>query len=146
MSGTLYIVATPIGNLEDITHRAVTVLKAVDLIACEDTRHTRKLLDHYGIESSAISYHEHNEAERTSELLALLKSGKSVAIVSDAGTPLISDPGFRLVTRAVEEGIKTVPIPGASAVLAALTASGLPTDAFYFGGFLPAKTSQRRKE
>ena len=143
--GKLYLVATPIGNLEDITYRAVRVLKEADLIACEDTRHTRGLLDHYGIDRPTISYHEHNETGRTPDLIARLKGGQSIAVVSDAGTPLISDPGFRLVNQALAEGIEVVPIPGPSAILAALTASGLPTDAFHFGGFLPAKTSQRRK-
>ncbi len=145
MSGKLYLVATPIGNLEDITYRAVRILKEADLIACEDTRHTRILLDHYGIDRPTISYHEHNEFSRTEELVERLKSGQSIAIVSDAGTPLISDPGYRLVNHALAEGVIVVPIPGASAILTALTASGLPTDTFHFGGFLPAKTSQRRK-
>jgi len=143
--GKLYLVATPIGNLEDITYRAVRVLKEADLIACEDTRHTRGLLDHYGIDRPTISYHEHNESGRTPDLIERLKGGQSIAVVSDAGTPLISDPGYRLVNQALAEGIVVVPIPGPSAILAALTASGLPTDAFHFGGFLPAKTSQRRK-
>jgi 16S rRNA (cytidine1402-2'-O)-methyltransferase len=138
-------VATPIGNLEDITYRAVRVLKEVDLIACEDTRHTRILLDHYGIDRPTISYHEHNESSRTADFIERLKSGQSIAVVSDAGTPLISDPGYRLVNCAVAENIPVVPLPGPSAILAALTASGLPTDEFHFGGFLPAKTSQRRK-
>ena len=143
--GKLYLVATPIGNLEDITYRAVRVLKEADLIACEDTRHTRGLLDHYGIDRPTISYHEHNESGRAPDLIERLKGGQSIAMVSDAGTPLISDPGYRLVNQALAEGIVVVPIPGPSAILAALTASGLPTDAFHFGGFLPAKTSQRRK-
>ena len=145
MAGTLYLVATPIGNLEDITLRALRVLREVDLIACEDTRHTRKLLDHYGIHKPTLSYHEHNEALRSGELLAKLRQGTSVALVSDAGTPLVSDPGYRLVTRAIESGITIEPVPGASASLAALTASGLPTDAFLFGGFLPARPGPRRK-
>ena len=143
--GKLYLVATPIGNLEDITYRAVRILKEVDLIACEDTRHTRGLLDHYGIDRPTISYHEHNESGRTPDLIERLKAGQSIAMVSDAGTPLISDPGYRLVNQALAEEIVVVPIPGPSAILAALTASGLPTDAFHFGGFLPPKTSQRRK-
>ena len=143
--GKLYLVATPIGNLEDITYRAVRVLKEAGLIACEDTRHTRGLLDHYGIDRPTISYHEHNESGRTPDLIERLKGGQSIAVVSDAGTPLISDPGYRLVNQALAEGIEVVPIPGPSAILAALTASGLPTDAFHFGGFLPAKRSQRRK-
>jgi len=145
MAGTLYLVATPIGNLEDITLRALRVLREVDLIACEDTRHTRKLLDHYGIHKPTLSYHEHNEALRSGELLAKLRQGTSVALVSDAGTPLVSDPGYRLVTRAIESGITIEPVPGASAILAALTASGLPTDAFLFGGFLPGRPGPRRK-
>lgn len=143
--GKLYLVATPIGNLEDITYRAVRILKEVDLIACEDTRHTRGLLDHYGIDRPTISYHEHNESGRTPDLIERLKAGQSIAMVSDAGTPLISDPGYRLVNQALAEEIVVVPIPGPSAILAALTASGLPTDAFHFGGFLPPRTSQRRK-
>jgi 16S rRNA (cytidine1402-2'-O)-methyltransferase len=143
--GTLYVVATPIGNLEDMTYRAVRVLKDVDLIACEDTRHTRHLLDHFGIDRPTVSYHEHNEPERAAELLARLESGSSVALVSDAGTPLISDPGYRVVAAAVNLGIPVVPLPGASAILPALAASGLPTDRFYYGGFLPAKSGQRRK-
>jgi len=145
MAGILYLVATPIGNLEDITLRALQILKQADLLACEDTRQTRKLLDHYGIQKPTISYHEHNEAVRSAELLEKLRNGTTVALVSDAGTPLISDPGYRLVTKAVESGIRVEPIPGASAVLAALTASGLATDAFRFGGFLPARSTQRRK-
>jgi 16S rRNA (cytidine1402-2'-O)-methyltransferase len=145
MAGTLYVVGTPIGNLEDMTFRAVRVLREADLIACEDTRQTRKLLDHYGIVKPAISYHEHNEAERTPELLERLLAGAAVAIVSDAGTPLVSDPGYRLVTAAIENGITVVPVPGPSALLTALGASGMATDAFFFGGFLPAKTGQRRR-
>ena len=143
--GTLYLVATPIGNLEDMTFRAVRILKEVGRIACEDTRSTRKLLDHYGIATTAVSYHEHNEAERTKELMDRLQSGESVALVTDAGTPLISDPGYRIVKAAREAGITVVPIPGACAVITALSASGLGTDAFYFGGFLPSKAQQRRK-
>ena len=143
--GTLYLVATPIGNLEDITYRAVRVLREVDVIACEDTRHTRKLLDRYGISTPTVSYHEHNEAERAEALLERLLDGTSVALVSDAGTPLVSDPGYRLVNGAVEHGVPVEPLPGPSAVLAALAASGLPTDAFHFGGFLPSKSTQRRK-
>jgi 16S rRNA (cytidine1402-2'-O)-methyltransferase len=144
-SGTLYIVATPIGNLEDITVRALRILKEVDLIACEDTRHTRKLLDHYGVRTRTVSYHEHNEYERSAELVERLRAGESVALVSDAGTPLISDPGFRLVTQALAGGVPVVPVPGASAILSAVAAAGLPTDCFYFGGFLPAKASHRRR-
>lgn len=128
-----------------MTHRAVRILKEADLIACEDTRHTRHLLDHYGIERPLVSYHEHNEATRAADLVERLQSGANIAIVSDAGTPLISDPGYRLVTAAAETGISIVPVPGASAILSALAASGLPTDSFYYGGFLPPKSSQRRK-
>ncbi len=146
MPGTLYIVATPIGNLEDITQRALRVLREVDLIACEDTRHTRKLLNHFGIDTKTISYHEHNERERAEELCGLLDSGKNVAVVSDAGTPLISDPGFRVVKLAIEKGIPVVPIPGASALVTALSASGLPSDQFFFAGFLPARANQRLAE
>jgi 16S rRNA (cytidine1402-2'-O)-methyltransferase len=145
MSGTLYIVSTPIGNLEDISFRAVRVLGEVQLVACEDTRQTRKLLDHYGIKTPAISYHEHNEAARATVLVERLLAGEDIALVSDAGTPLVSDPGYRVVTAAVDAGIRIVPIPGASALLAALAGSGLPTDAFRFGGFLPAKSLPRRK-
>ena len=145
MVGTLYLVATPIGNLEDITYRAVRVLKEAGLIACEDTRQTRKLLDHYGIRTPTVSYHEHNEAPRAAELLEKLRQGLTVALVSDAGTPLVSDPGYRLVQRAIENGIRVEPVPGASALLAALTASGLPSDEFHFAGFLPPKSGRRRK-
>src|SRR5262244_255982 len=118
MPGTLYIVATPIGNLEDTSQRAVRTLREVDLIACEDTRHTRKLLNHFGIDAKTISYHEHNETERAAELSEMLLAGRDVALVSDAGTPLINDPGFRIVTRAIENGIKVMPIPGAAAFVA----------------------------
>lgn len=142
--GVLYIVATPIGNLEDITYRAVRILREADLIACEDTRHTRKLLDHYGIEAKLVSYHEHNEVERASELIQKVCQGLSVAQVSDAGMPAISDPGYRLIRLAIEHGIRVVPVPGPSALVAALAGSGLPTDAFEFRGFLPAKSGQRR--
>lgn len=145
MSGTLYVVATPIGNLEDITFRAVRILGEVDRIACEDTRQTRKLLDRYGIATPLVSYHEHNEQTRSEELLRDLLSGKNLALVSDAGTPLIADPGYRLVRKARENGIAVTPVPGPSAILAALSASGLASDAFLFGGFLPSKKSQRRK-
>src|SRR3989442_13045931 len=141
MAGTLFIVATPIGNLEDITQRALRVLREVDLIACEDTRHTRKLLNHFGIETSTISYHEHNERERAKQICALLEEGKNVAVVSDAGTPLISDPGFRLVNLAIEKGITVVPVPGASALITALSASGLPSEQFFFAGFLPSRAN-----
>jgi 16S rRNA (cytidine1402-2'-O)-methyltransferase len=140
----LYLVATPIGNLGDITLRALETLAAADILACEDTRVTRVLLDRYGIRQRPTPYHEHNAAEAGPRLIDALLAGKSVALVSDAGTPLVSDPGFRLVGQALEAGIRVVPIPGASAVLAALTASGLPSDAFMFAGFLPVKDGQRR--
>ena len=139
----LYIVSTPIGNLGDMTLRGIETLAAADVLACEDTRVTRVLLDRYGISRRPISYHEHNAAEAGEKLIAALSAGKSVALVSDAGTPLVSDPGFRLVGEAREAGIRVVPIPGASAVLAALAASGLPTDAFAFHGFLPPKAGTR---
>ena len=142
--GTLYIVATPIGNLEDISYRAVRILKEADLIACEDTRHTAKLLHHYGIDKPTVSYHEHNEAARAEELVAKLTAGLNIAQVSDAGMPGISDPGYRVIKLAIERGVPVVPIPGASAVVVALAASGLPTDSFQFLGFLPAKSGQRR--
>ena len=144
-AGTLYVVSTPIGNLEDMTFRAVRVLKEAALIACEDTRESRKLLEHYGIETRAVSYHEHNEAARAAELVERILEGDSVALISDAGTPLLSDPGYRIVHLAVERGVTVVPVPGASALLSALAASGLPTDSFRFGGFLPARSAQRRK-
>jgi len=144
MAGTLYLVSTPIGNLEDITHRAVRLLGEVDVIACEDTRHTKKLLSHYSIGTRTISYHEHNERERAAELLEQLKRGLDVAIVSDAGTPGISDPGFRLARLAIENDVRVVPVPGASALITALVASGMPTDEFFFGGFLPARSGARR--
>ncbi|MDX6695419.1 MAG: rRNA (cytidine1402-2'-O)-methyltransferase [Blastocatellia bacterium] len=144
MAGTLYLVATPIGNLEDITQRALRVLGEVELIACEDTRHTRVLLNHYGIKTHTLSYHEHNERERAFELGKRLESGASIAVVSDAGTPGINDPGFRLVREAIKRGAQVVPVPGPVALINALVASGLPTDQFYFGGFLPARSTQRR--
>lgn len=144
MPGTLYLVATPIGNLEDITHRALRVLAEVDLIACEDTRHTKKLLNHYGINTETVSYHEHNERERAAQLLKQLQAGTDVAVVSDAGMPGISDPGFRLARLAIENEVRVVPVPGASALITALVASGLPTDEFFFGGFLPARAGARR--
>src|SRR5262245_16872381 len=143
MAGTLYMVATPIGNLEDITLRALRVLKEVDLIACEDTRRTRKLLTHYQISKPAISYHQHNENQRAAQLIELLQEGKSIALVSDAGTPLVSDPGFRVVSEATEAGIPVVPIPGPSSIITALSASGLPSDQFLFAGFLPSRRSAR---
>jgi len=140
----LYLVATPIGNLEDITLRALRVLKEVDLIACEDTRQTQKLLNHYGITTRTISYHEHNEMTRAAELVKEMQEGTSVALVTDAGMPGISDPGYRLISLAIRHHVPVVPIPGASAFLAALVASGLPTDSFRFSGFLPAKRGERR--
>jgi 16S rRNA (cytidine1402-2'-O)-methyltransferase len=140
----LYLVATPIGNLEDITLRAVRVLKEVDVIACEDTRQTQKLLNHYGITTRTTSYHEHNEITRSAELVKEMQEGASVALVTDAGMPGISDPGYRLISLAIRHHLPVVPIPGASAFLAALVASGLPTDSFRFSGFLPAKRGERR--
>jgi len=142
--GTLYVVATPIGNLEDITYRAVRVLREADVIACEDTRHTAKLLAHYGIEKPTVSYHEHNEAARAEELVEKLEQGTNVAQVSDAGMPGISDPGYRVIRLAIERGIQVVPVPGPAAAIAALAASGLPTDSFQFLGFLPARSGERR--
>jgi 16S rRNA (cytidine1402-2'-O)-methyltransferase len=142
--GTLYVVATPIGNLEDITYRAVRILKEADLIACEDTRHTAKLLNHYGIDKPTISYHDHNEVTRAKELVGKLEQGLNIAQVSDAGMPGISDPGYRVIKLAIERGVQVVPIPGASALISALAAGGLPTDNFQFLGFLPAKSGQRR--
>src|ERR1017187_5682911 len=142
---SLYLVATPIGNLEDITLRALRVLKEVDLIACEDTRQTLKLLSHYGIKTRTVSYHEHNEMTKAAELVVDLEGGAKIALVTDADMPGISDPGFRLITLAIRHHVPVVPIPGASAYLAALVASGLPTDSFRFSGFLPAKSGQRRK-
>jgi len=144
MPGTLYLVATPIGNLADITHRALQVLQDVDLIACEDTRHTHKLLKHYGINTKTISYHEHNEQQRAEQLIDLLKQGSDIAVVSDAGTPAISDPGFRLVRAAIQSDVMVVPVPGPSALISALIAAGLPTDEFFFAGFLPSRANARR--
>jgi 16S rRNA (cytidine1402-2'-O)-methyltransferase len=143
--GTLYIVATPIGNLEDMTFRAVRILKEVDLIAAEDTRHSRKLLSHFGITRPLTSYFDHNKTLKGESLLARLRDGASVALISDAGTPCISDPGYQLVRDAVAAGITVVPLPGASATVAALSASGLPTDAFTFAGFLPNRQGKRRE-
>ena len=140
----LYLVGTPIGNLEDITLRALRVLKEVDLIACEDTRQTQKLLNHFSISTRTTSYHEHNEATKSAELVKAMQEGASVALVTDAGMPGISDPGYRLITLAIEQGVPVVPVPGASAFLTALIASGLPTDSFRFNGFLPAKRGERR--
>lgn len=144
MAGTLYVVSTPIGNLEDLTYRAVRVLSEVDLIACEDTRHSQKLLNHYGIKAKTVSYHEHNERDRSEELIGQIQSGLDVAIVSDAGTPGICDPGFRVVRMALEADLKVVPIPGPTALVSALVASGLPSDEFFFAGFLPARSGARR--
>jgi 16S rRNA (cytidine1402-2'-O)-methyltransferase len=142
--GTLYVVATPIGNLEDISYRAVTILKAVDLIAAEDTRHSAKLLNHYTIGTPKLSLHEYNEIERTEQLIARLQAGQSIALISDAGTPLISDPGYRLVSATHAAGIRVAPIPGACAATAALSVAGLPTDRFSFEGFLPPKSAARK--
>jgi 16S rRNA (cytidine1402-2'-O)-methyltransferase len=140
----LYLVGTPIGNLEDITLRALRVLKAVDVIACEDTRQTQKLLNHYAIQTRTTSYHEHNEMTRSAELVKQIQEGADVALVTDAGMPGISDPGYRLITLAIRHHIPVVPVPGASAFLAALVASGLPADSFRFSGFLPPKRGERR--
>jgi 16S rRNA (cytidine1402-2'-O)-methyltransferase len=143
--GCLHIVATPIGNLEDITLRALRILKEADLIACEDTRHTQKLLNHYNIAKTLVSYHEHNEMTRSSELLIQLEQGAKIALVSDAGMPLVSDPGYRLVTLCVRHKIPVVPVPGPSAMLAALAAAGLPNEEFLFVGFLPQRSGERRR-
>src|SRR4030088_1929771 len=142
---SLYLVATPIGNLEDIILRALCSLKEVDLIACEDTRQTLKLLSHYGIKTRLVSYHEHNEMTKAAELVVDLEGGAKIALVTDAGMPGISDPGFRLIALAIRHHVPVIPIPGASAFLAALVASGLPTDSFRFSGFLPSKAGERRK-
>jgi 16S rRNA (cytidine1402-2'-O)-methyltransferase len=142
--GTLYVVATPIGNLEDITLRALRVLKEVDVIAAEDTRHTQILLNHYGIPTPLTSYHEHNEKTKARQLMSRLERGEQIALVSDAGTPAISDPGYRLAVEAIRGGIPVIPVPGASALTAVLSAGGLPTDRFVFEGFLPAKKRERR--
>ena len=144
MVGTLYVVATPIGNLEDITLRALRVLKEVDVIAAEDTRHTQILLNHYGIRTPLTSYHEHNEKTKARQLMSRLERGEQIALVSDAGTPAISDPGYRLAVEAIQGRIPVIPIPGASALTAVLSAGGLPTDRFVFDGFLPAKKQERR--
>ena len=144
MPGTIYLVATPLGNLEDITLRALRVLKEADAIACEDTRHTGRLLRHFEISKPLVSYHEHNEAERAAELVERAREGESIAVVSDAGMPGISDPGYRIVEQAIAVGVNVVPVPGPVAIETALAASGLPTDSFRFGGFLPARRAQRR--
>lgn len=143
LSPGVYLVATPIGNLEDITERALRVLRECDLIACEDTRHTGRLLSRLGIKKPLVSYHEHNEARRAGELAGRALSGERIAVVSDAGTPGVSDPAYRVVRAAIEAGVAVVPVPGPSSVLAALTASGLPTDSFVFEGFLPPKGRRR---
>jgi 16S rRNA (cytidine1402-2'-O)-methyltransferase len=143
--GCLYLVGTPIGNLEDITLRALRILKEVDQIACEDTRHTQKLLTHYDIHKPLVSYHEHNELTRAPELVLALEQGAKIALVSDAGMPLVSDPGHRLVTLCLRHHIPVVPIPGPSALLASLSASGLPSEEFLFVGFLPARSGERRR-
>ena len=146
MAGILYVIATPIGNLEDITLRALAILKQVDLIAAEDTRHTRILLAHYQIQTPLTSYHEHNEQSRAPLLIERLQRGENLALVTDAGTPAISDPGYRLIAGAIGAGIRIVPVPGPSALLAALSASGMPTHRFVFEGFLPSKRSDRQKK
>jgi 16S rRNA (cytidine1402-2'-O)-methyltransferase len=143
MSGVLHIVSTPVGNLDDITRRALAVLASVDAVAAEDTRHTARLLDELGIQKNLISYHDHNEQERTPQLIERLQRGDNLALVSDAGTPLVSDPGYRLVRACHQAGIRVVPVPGASALLAALVVAGLPTDRFVFEGFLPSKGAGR---
>ena len=145
MDGLLYVVATPIGNLDDISRRACQVLSDVDLIACEDTRHSRVLLSHLGIDNRLVAYHDHNEAEAVPRLLRLLVEGQSIALISDAGTPLISDPGFRLVSAARARGLRVVPIPGPSALITALSVSGLPSDRFLFLGFPPRGGDERRR-
>ncbi|WP_166268598.1 16S rRNA (cytidine(1402)-2'-O)-methyltransferase [Marinobacter caseinilyticus] len=144
MAGVLYIVATPIGNLDDLSLRAVEVLKKVDLVAAEDTRHSRRLLQHLGLQKTMLALHDHNERDRTEGVLDLLRKGSSIALISDAGTPLISDPGFVLVREARQHGLVVTPIPGACALVAALSAAGLPTDRFRFEGFLPTKRGARQ--
>ena len=145
MSGILYIVATPIGNLEDLSPRARQTLETVDLIAAEDTRHTGRLLSHFGVSTRLLSLHDYNEADQVDKIIDVLKAGESIALVSDAGTPLISDPGYRVVQAAHEIGITVSPVPGPSALAAALSVAGLPTDRFCFEGFLPAKQKARRE-
>lgn len=144
-SGCLYLVATPIGNLEDITLRALRILREVDQIACEDTRHTQKLLTHFDIHKPLVSYHEHNEMTRAPELVVAMEQGQQIALVSDAGMPLVSDPGYRLVTLCLRHHIPVVPVPGPSALLASLSASGLPNEEFLFAGFLPSRSGERRR-
>jgi 16S rRNA (cytidine1402-2'-O)-methyltransferase len=144
--GILYLVATPIGNLEDITLRALRLLKEVDFIACEDTRHTAKLLTHYGIRTPRGSYHKFNEESRAPKLLQMLRDGKNIALVSDSGSPLVSDPGYELVSACRKEGIQVIPVPGPSAAIAALTGSGLPAESFFFAGFLPSRGSSRKRK
>jgi 16S rRNA (cytidine1402-2'-O)-methyltransferase len=146
LPGTLYVVGTPIGNLEDMTFRGVRILQSVDLIAAEDTRHTGKLLQRFQVKTPQVSYHEHNRSSRIPELVNLLQEGKTIALVSDAGMPGISDPGYELIAECVSVGIPVVPIPGATAAITALSASGLPTNTFVFEGFLPAKAKQRREQ
>ena len=143
-AGTLYVVATPIGNLEDMTPRAIRVLSEVDLIAAEDTRHSGKLLKHFGIEAKTEALHEHNERSQVPRLIEILQAGKSIAFITDAGTPLVSDPGFHLVRSARQAGLTVIPVPGACAAIAALSAAGLPSDRFVFEGFPPAKSAARR--
>lgn len=145
LTGTLFVVATPIGNLEDLSFRAVRVLREVTVIACEDTRHTRLLLQRHAIATPLVSYHEHNERSRTPELVRRLQAGESIALVSDAGTPLLSDPGYTLIGEAIASGVPVVPVPGPSAMTAALSVAGLPTDRFVFLGFLPRKSTERRR-
>ena len=143
-TGTLYVVATPIGNLEDMTPRAIRILSEVDLIAAEDTRHSGKLLKHFGIEAKTEALHEHNERSQVPRLIDILQAGKSIAFITDAGTPLVSDPGFHLVRSARQAGLTVIPVPGACAAIAALSAAGLPSDRFVFEGFPPAKSAARR--
>jgi 16S rRNA (cytidine1402-2'-O)-methyltransferase len=143
--GKVYLVSTPVGNLEDITLRALRILKEADLIACEDTRHTSKLLTRYGISTPRESYHKFNEETRTPRFVEMLRDGKNIALVSDSGTPLVSDPGYELVSRCRDEGIQVIPVPGPSAAIAALVGSGLPADTFFFAGFLPSRGSLRRR-
>jgi 16S rRNA (cytidine1402-2'-O)-methyltransferase len=144
--GVLYLVATPVGNLEDITLRALRILREADLIACEDTRHTARLLARYGISTPRESYHQFNEVSRVPRLIQLLREGKNVALVSDSGTPLVSDPGYEIVSSCRKEGIQVIPVPGPSAVIAALIGSGLPAESFFFAGFLPSRGSMRKRK